>query len=35
LFQEEWMARDWARIYGDRLRAQGWFDAPHEPAKAG
>ena len=34
LFQEEWMAIDWARIYGERLRAQGWFDTPHEGAKA-
>ncbi len=35
LFQEERMAIDWARIYGERLRAQGWFDAPHDSAKAG
>jgi hypothetical protein len=34
-FQEEWMALDWARVYGDRLRAQGWYDTPVEPAKAG
>lgn len=30
LFQEEWMALDWARIYGDRLRAQGWRDSDTE-----
>jgi hypothetical protein len=35
VFQEEWMALDWARIYGDRLRAQGWLDTPVAPAKAG
>lgn len=27
LFEEEWMALDWARIYGERLRAQGWRDS--------
>jgi hypothetical protein len=26
IFQEEWMALDWARAYGERLRAQGWRD---------
>lgn len=35
IFQEEWMALDWARVYGERLRAQGWHDTPEEPAKAG
>jgi hypothetical protein len=35
VFQEEWMALDWAKVYGDRLRAQGWYDTPAEPAKAG
>ena len=37
VFQEEWMALDWARLYADRLRAQGWFDVPEatESAKAG
>jgi len=34
VFQEEWMALDWARIYGDRLRAQGWLDVPETPAHA-
>jgi hypothetical protein len=34
IFQEEWMALDWARIYGERLRAQGWQDVPEEPARA-
>jgi hypothetical protein len=28
LFQEEWLAIDWARIYGERLKAQGWRDSP-------
>ena len=37
IFEEEWMALDWARLYADRLRAQGWFDVPEttESAKAG
>jgi hypothetical protein len=37
MFQEEWMALDWARLYADRLRAQGWFDVPDvaPSAKAG
>jgi len=26
VFQEEWMALDWARVYAERLRAQGWRD---------
>jgi len=34
IFQEEWMALDWARIYGERLRAQGWQDVPEAPAGA-
>jgi hypothetical protein len=28
LFQEEWLAIDWARVYAERLRAQGWRDSP-------
>jgi hypothetical protein len=32
LFQEEWMAMNWARAYRERLRAQGWEDVPEEPA---
>jgi hypothetical protein len=28
VFQEEWMAMNWARAYGERLRAQGWHDVP-------
>ena len=28
LFQEEWMAMNWARAYRERLRAQGWQDVP-------
>jgi hypothetical protein len=27
LFQEEWLAENWARAYGDRLRQQGWRDS--------
>ena len=34
VFQEEWMALDWARVYGERLRAQGWHDVPESPAHA-
>ena len=26
MFQEEWMAMNWARAYKERLRAQGWND---------
>jgi hypothetical protein len=28
LFQEEWLAENWARAYSDRLRQQGWNDSP-------
>ena len=28
LFQEEWLAIDWARVYGERLKAQGWRESP-------
>jgi len=34
IFQEEWMAMNWARAYGERLRAQGWGDVPEAPADA-
>ena len=27
-FQEEWLAENWARVYGDRLKQQGWYDSP-------
>lgn len=27
-FQEEWLAVNWARVYGDRLKQQGWYDSP-------
>ncbi|PYR59038.1 MAG: hypothetical protein DMF85_08970 [Acidobacteria bacterium] len=30
MFQEEWMALNWAQAYGARLRAQGWQDSPGE-----
>ena len=26
LFPEEWLAMDWARVYAERLKAQGWRD---------
>jgi len=26
LFQEQWLAENWARAYADRLRRQGWQD---------
>jgi hypothetical protein len=32
MFQEEWMAMNWARAYQERLRVQGWNDVPEEPA---
>jgi hypothetical protein len=35
IFQEEWMALDWARVYRDRLCAHGWYDTPVESSKAG
>jgi hypothetical protein len=28
MFQEEWLAMNWARAYKERLRAQGWNDVP-------
>ncbi len=28
LFQDEWLALNWARAYANRLREQGWHDAP-------
>jgi hypothetical protein len=28
LFQEEWLAVNWARIYADRLKEQGWRESP-------
>jgi hypothetical protein len=28
LFQEEWLALNWARAYGDRLKEQGWHESP-------
>ena len=28
LFQEEWLAVNWARVYAERLKQQGWFDSP-------
>ena len=31
MFQEEWMALQWAHAYRERLRAQGWNDVPEGP----
>jgi hypothetical protein len=28
LFQEEWLALNWARAYCERLKTQGWRDSP-------
>jgi hypothetical protein len=28
LFQEEQVAENWARIYADHLKQQGWFESP-------
>ncbi len=28
LFQEEWLAENWAKAYAERLRQQGWHDSP-------
>lgn len=28
LFQEEWLALNWARAYCERLKLQGWRDSP-------
>lgn len=28
LFQEEWLAENWAKAYAERLREQGWHDSP-------
>lgn len=28
LFQEEWLATNWARAYAERLKLQGWHDSP-------
>lgn len=32
IFPEEVLARQWAAIYGERLKQQGWRDAPSEVA---
>jgi hypothetical protein len=31
LFQEEWLAVNWAHAYGDRLKRQGWHDSVDLP----
>ena len=28
LFQEEWLALNWAKAYGERLKENGWHDSP-------
>jgi hypothetical protein len=28
LFPEEWLAINWAQVYADRLKQQGWFESP-------
>jgi len=28
LFQEEWIALNWAKAYCERLKLQGWHDSP-------
>ena len=28
LFQEEWLAVNWARAYADRLKERGWHESP-------
>jgi hypothetical protein len=28
LFQDEWIAENWAKAYSSRLREQGWQDSP-------
>lgn len=35
LFQEEWIAMNWARVYAERLRQQGWNDSPSAPVLPG
>jgi hypothetical protein len=30
LFQEEWLAVNWAQAYADRLKLQGWQDSEGE-----
>ncbi len=27
-FPEEWVALNWAKVYGERLKQQGWNDSP-------
>ena len=31
LFAEEWLAVNWAKAYGERLKEQGWRDVPTSP----
>ena len=28
VFPEEWLAMNWAKVYGDRLKQQGWQERP-------
>jgi hypothetical protein len=31
VFHEEWLAVNWARTYGNRLKRQGWQESPASP----
>lgn len=33
-FQEEWLALNWAKVYADRLKQQGWQDSPTQEASS-
>ena len=30
VFEEEWLALNWAREYGNRLKKHGWRDSPED-----
>jgi hypothetical protein len=34
VFSEEWLALNWAKAYGDRLRNQGWQEIPASDDRA-
>jgi hypothetical protein len=34
IFQEEWLALAWARVYADRLKQQGWSEIADPPPAA-
>jgi hypothetical protein len=31
VFVEEWLAMNWAKAYGERLKQQGWQESPASP----